>query len=274
MFVPSTLQEVAQRANDTAQSLGQLTISANLVWMMTSFIYPLYANWVWGGGWLSALGRNYGLGHGHVDFAGSSVVHMTGGLTALVTCKLLGPRLGKYNADGSPNPIPGHNIPMAVLGTYVLCFGWFGFNPGSTLAANDTRFVIVAVNTMLASGAGGLSATLLAKMKFGKPDPTWMCNGLLAGCVAITGPCAFVSSFSSIFIGAVAGLLVIGAALFVETTLKVDDPVGAVAVHGANGVWGILALGYVGDPGISMPDEARGADGGRFYPSVHATGGP
>jgi ammonium transporter, Amt family len=207
--------------------------------VISTVIYPVYANWVWGGGWLSALGRHYGLGHGHVDFAGSSVVQLTGGVTALVCCKLLGPRIGKYNADGSPNPIPGHNIPMAVLGTFILCFGWFGFNPGSTLAANDTRFVIVAVNTMLASASGALAATFYGKIKFGKPDPTWMCNGMLAGLVAITAP----SAGTSIFIGAVSGFLVIAVALFVETTLKVDDPVGAIAVHGANGTWGIMALG-------------------------------
>jgi ammonium transporter, Amt family len=248
--------------------------------VMTSFIYPIYGNWVWGGGWLSSLGAHYGLGHGHVDFAGSSVVHMTGGVTALITCKLLGPRIGKFSADGTPNPIPGHNIPMAVLGTYILCFGWFGFNPGSTLAASDTRFAIVAVNTMLASGAGGLSATLFAKLKFGKPDPTWMCNGLLAGCVAITGPCAFVSSGSAVFIGAVAGLIVIWAALFVENTLKVDDPVGAVAVHCANGIWGILALGLFangtyGEGMNGVPGPVKGlfyGDSGQFFASLIGIG--
>jgi ammonium transporter, Amt family len=211
--------------------------------VISTVIYPIYANWVWGGGWLSALGRNYGLGHGHVDFAGSSVVHMTGGVAALVTCKLLGPRIGKYNPDGSPNPIPAHNIPMAVLGTFILCFGWFGFNPGSTLAGNDTRIAVVAVNTMLASGAGALAATFYGQFKFGKPDPTWMCNGMLAGLVAITAPCAFVSSAAAVFIGAVAGCLVIVAALFIESRLKIDDPVGAIAVHGVNGAWGIVALG-------------------------------
>jgi Amt family ammonium transporter len=211
--------------------------------VIATLIYPVYANWVWGGGWLSALGRNAGLGHGHVDFAGSSVVHLTGGVMALVTCKLLGPRIGKFNADGSPNPIPGHNIPMAVLGTLILCFGWFGFNSGSTLSAADTRFAVVAVNTMLASASGAIAATLYGKLKFGKPDPTWMCNGMLAGLVAITAPCAFVSPALALFIGAVAGFLVIAAALFVENTLKVDDPVGAIAVHGFNGAWGIVALG-------------------------------
>lgn len=231
--------------------------------LIPTLIYPIYANWVWGGGWLSALGRNSGLGHGHVDFAGSSVVHMTGGITALVACKLLGPRIGKYNPDGSPNPIPGHNIPMAVLGTFVLCFGWFGFNPGSTLAATDTRFAIVAVNTMLASASGALAAAFYGKLKFSKPDPTWMCNGMLAGLVAITGPCAFVSASASIFIGAVSGVLVIAAALFLETTLKVDDPVGAIAVHACNGTWGILALGLFangtyGDGLNGVPGNVRG----------------
>jgi ammonium transporter, Amt family len=248
--------------------------------VISTVVYPVYANWVWGGGWLSALGRNYGLGHGHVDFAGSSVVHMTGGVTALVCCKLLGPRIGKYNADGSPNPIPGHNIPMAVLGTFVLCFGWFGFNPGSTLAATDTRFAIVAVNTALASSAGALSATFYAKLKFGKPDPTWMCNGMLAGLVAITGPCAFVSAGTSVFIGAVSGFLVIAAALFVETTLKVDDPVGAIAVHGCNGVWGILALGLFangtyGEGLNGVPGPVKGlfyGDSGQFFASLAGIG--
>jgi len=248
--------------------------------VISTVIYPVYANWVWGGGWLSALGRNYGLGHGHVDFAGSSVVHMTGGVTALVCCKLLGPRIGKYNPDGSPNPIPGHNIPMAVLGTFILCFGWFGFNPGSTLAATDTRFAIVAVNTMLASASGALSAAFYGKLKFGKPDPTWMCNGMLAGLVAITAPCAFVSSGTAIFIGCVSGFLVIAAALFVETTLKIDDPVGAIAVHGVNGTWGILALGMFsngtygeGFNGVAGPVKGLFyGDSGQFFASLVGIG--
>lgn len=244
--------------------------------VISTLIYPVYANWVWGGGWLSALGRNYGLGHGHVDFAGSSVVHMTGGVIALVACKLLGPRIGKFNRDGTPNPIPGHNIPMAVLGTFILCFGWFGFNSGSTMSAMDTRFAIVAVNTMLASASGALAATLFAKLKFGKPDPTWMCNGLLAGLVAITAPCAFVSSTAAIMIGAVAGFLVISAALFVENSLKVDDPVGAVAVHAFNGAWGIVALGLFangtygdGVNGVSGPVKGLFyGDSGQFFASL------
>ncbi|HVY28580.1 MAG TPA: ammonium transporter [Polyangiaceae bacterium] len=248
--------------------------------VISTIIYPVYANWVWGGGWLSALGRNYQLGHGHVDFAGSSVVHMTGGVAALVCAKLLGPRIGKYNADGTPNPIPGHNIPMAVLGTFILAFGWFGFNPGSTLAASDTRFAVVAVNTMLASASGALSATLYGKLKFGKPDPTWMCNGMLAGLVAITAPCAFVSSATAIFIGAVSGLIVIVSALFVETTLKIDDPVGAISVHGVNGAWGILALGLFsngtyGEGYNGVAGTVKGlfyGDSGQFFASLIGIG--
>jgi ammonium transporter, Amt family len=211
--------------------------------VISTVIYPVYANWVWGGGWLSTLGKYYGFGHGHVDFAGSSVVHLTGGVIALVGAKMLGPRIGKYNKDGTPNAIPGHNIPMALLGCFILAFGWFGFNPGSTLAAMDTRIAIVAVNTMLASASGAFAAMLYVWTRFGKPDPTWLGNGMLAGMVAITAPCAFVGAPESILIGAIAGVLVVVSAMFIEGTLKIDDPVGASSVHGACGTWGILSLG-------------------------------
>lgn len=213
-----------------------------------TIIYPIYGNWVWGCGWLSALGSNFGLGHGHVDFAGSSVVHMTGGMIALVGAWILGPRIGKYNKDGSSNAIPGHNLPMAVVGTLILAFGWFGFNPGSTLAGGDLRIAVVATNTMIASAAGALTATMwmwLVRTK--KPDPSMMCNGLLAGLVAITAPCAFVNSVGACVIGLVAGVLVVEGAYLVERKMKIDDPVGAVAVHGINGAWGCLALGLFAD---------------------------
>ncbi|MBP1614966.1 MAG: ammonium transporter [Bacteroidetes bacterium] len=213
-----------------------------------TIIYPIFGNWVWGGGWLAQLGNNFGLGHGHVDFAGSSVVHLTGGVLAFIGAKMLGPRLGKYNKDGSANAIPGHNLPYAVMGSFVLAFGWFGFNAGSTLAGGDLRIAVVAVNTMIASATGAIASTLymwLVKTK--KPDVSMMCNGLLAGLVAITAPCAFVSVQSAALIGLISGILVIEVALFVENKLKVDDPVGAVAVHGANGAWGCLALGLFAD---------------------------
>jgi len=211
-------------------------------------IYPIFGNWVWGGGWLAMLGQNFGLGHGHVDFAGSSVVHMTGGVIGLVGAWMLGPRIGKYNRDGKPNAIPGHNIPMAVIGTLILAFGWFGFNPGSTLAGTDLRIAIVAVNTMLASATGATAAVLwMWIIRTKKPDPSMMCNGLLAGLVAITAPCAFVNSVSACIIGLIAGVLVVEAAFFIERKLKIDDPVGAIAVHGVNGAWGVLSLGLFAD---------------------------
>ena len=153
-----------------------------------AIIYPLYANWVWGGGWLSKLGSNFDLGHGHVDFAGSSVVHLTGGVLALVGAKLLGPRQGKFTKDGAPNAIPGHHIPMAVVGCFILAFGWFGFNAGSTLAGTDLRIGVVAVNTMLAGSAGAFSSMIYTWLRFGKPDISMSANGLLAGLVAITAP--------------------------------------------------------------------------------------
>jgi Amt family ammonium transporter len=216
--------------------------------LVGSIIYPLYGNWVWGGGWLAMLGKNFGLGHGHVDFAGSSVVHLTGGVLALVGAWMIGPRLGKYRKDGTPLPIPAHSIPMAMIGTFILAFGWFGFNPGSTLAGGDLRIAVVAVNTMLAGSTGAFAAMFwMWLVRSGKPDPSMMCNGLLAGLVAITAPCAFVNAPVACLIGLIAGVLVIEAAFFVEGKLKIDDPVGAIAVHGFNGAWGCLALGLFAD---------------------------
>lgn len=214
---------------------------------ISMIVYPIYGNWVWGGGWLSQLGTNFGLGHGVVDFAGSSVVHMVGGVAALAGAIVIGPRLGKYNKDGSANAIPGHNIPMAIIGTFILAFGWFGFNPGSTLAGTDLRIAVVATNTMLASASGALFATLYMWVKFKKPDPSMMANGMLAGLVAITAPCAFVNAESAMLIGAVSGVLVVVSVFFIDQKLKIDDPVGAIAVHGVNGFWGILALGLFAD---------------------------
>ena len=211
--------------------------------------YPIYGHMVWGGGGLAMLGQNFGLGHGAVDFAGSGVVHAVGGFTALAGALILGPRLGKYNSAGKPVAMPGHHLPMALVGTFILAFGWFGFNAGSTLGAvgaGNLRIGVVATNTMLASAGGALSAMLTMKAKFGKYDPSMAANGLLAGLVAITAPCAFVTGWSSVVIGLIAGVLVCIAVFFVERK-GVDDPVGAVAVHGVNGVWGLISLGLFAD---------------------------
>ena len=214
---------------------------------MSMFLYPLYGNWVWGGGWLSQLGANLGLGHGHVDFAGSSVVHMTGGVTALAGSLVLGPRIGKFRRDGMIGLLPGHNLPMAMVGTLILAFGWFGFNAGSTLAASDSRIGLIAANTMLASAAGALAALLYLWERFKKPDVAMACNGLLGGLVAITAPCAFVSPVTAVLIGLIAGLIVVGAVITLERRFQVDDPVGAIAVHGACGMWGALSVGIFAD---------------------------
>ena len=214
---------------------------------ISMFVYPIFGNWVWGGGWLSQLGVNFGLGHGHVDFAGSSVVHMVGGVAALAGAIVLGPRIGKYNKNGTSNAIPGHNIPMAIIGTFILAFGWFGFNAGSTLSGNDLRLAVAATNTLIASGAGALAATFYMMWRYGKPDPSMMANGFLAGLVAITAPCAFVTSWAAFLIGSIAGVLVIIAVFYIDQKLKIDDPVGAIAVHGVNGLWGIIALGLFAD---------------------------
>lgn len=210
-------------------------------------VYPLFGNWVWGGGWLATMGASFGLGHGHVDFAGSSVVHLVGGVAALAGAIAIGPRLKKYNKDGSANTLPGHNLPMALVGTFILAFGWFGFNAGSTLSANDLRIGIIATNTMLASASGALCATLFVYLRTQKFDPGMMANGLLAGLVAITAPCAFVNAGSAFLIGAIAGPLVVLAYTFIDQRLRIDDPVGAIAVHGVNGFWGIVALGLFAD---------------------------
>ncbi len=244
--------------------------------VITTLIYPIFANWTWGGGWLSALGANFHLGHGHVDFAGSSVVHMTGGVIGAFAAKQLGPRHGKYDKNGRAVPIPGHNVPMVVLGTFVLAFGWFGFNPGSTLAGTDTRIAVVAVNTMLASAAGAFGAMLTIWKKAGKPDVTMMCNGMLAGLVAITAPCAFVSSWAAVLIGLLAGIIVVFSAIFFEQTLKIDDPVGAISVHGVCGAFGVLTLGLFangqyGDGLNGVPGTVKGlfyGDASQFMAEV------
>ena len=253
--------------------------SSFCVWGLfaSMLLYPIFGNWVWGGGFLSQLGL-YGpkWGHGAVDFAGSGVVHAMGGVAAFWGAKILGPRIGKFDRDGRPRAIPGHHLPMAILGTFILLVGWMGFNGGSTFAGTDFRFTVVITNTILASAFGCLSAMFLMWKLFGKPDPSMTANGLLAGLVAITAPCAFVAPWAAAVIGIVAGGLVVAVVLLVERKAKVDDPVGAVAVHGANGLWGVLAVGLFADGsyGSGLNGVSGGVkglfygDGGQFLAQI------
>ena len=208
--------------------------------VLVAFIYPLAGHWAWGGGWLADIGFS--------DFAGSTVVHSVGGWAALAGVIVLGPRLGKFNKDGSANPLPGHNMTSATLGTLILWLGWFGFNPGSTMEADAGAITSIALNTNMAAAAGCLSATAVAWLLLGKPDLSMVLNGTLAGLVAITAPCASVSVGSSIIIGAIAGALVVYSVLFFDK-VKIDDPVGALSVHLVNGVFGTLAVGLFATEG-------------------------
>jgi Amt family ammonium transporter len=239
--------------------------------LMGAFTYPIFGNWAWGGGWLATLGTNLGLGKGYCDFAGSGVVHAVGGLTALAVALIIGPRIGKFNRDGSPNAIIGHDISAVLIGCFILAFGWFGFNPGSTLgasAAGNLRIGSIAVNTMLAGCTGTFAAMLYMWAFKGKPDASMSANGLLAGLVAITAPSGFVNTVSSCIIGAVAGVLVCLSVAFVESRLKVDDPVGAISVHGACGLWGVLSVGLFADGKSNYGGAWNGVTGsvtGLFY---------
>jgi ammonium transporter, Amt family len=224
--------------------------------------YPLFGAWTWGGGWLNQLGNNAELGFGYVDFAGSGIVHAMGGAAALAGAIVIGPRIGKFNSDGSPNTIPGHHIPMAMLGTFILLFGWFGFNAASTFAVTDVQFAVVATNTAIAAAFGAVAAMLYIMMRTGKPDPGMMANGMLAGLVAITAPCAFVSPQMSALIGVIAAVLVIEAIGFFEKR-GVDDCVGAISVHGVGGSFGALAVGLFanGSYGVGWNLTTEGAAG-------------
>jgi ammonium transporter, Amt family len=239
--------------------------------LMGAFTYPLFANWAWGGGWLSQLGVNAGLGKGYCDFAGSGVVHAVGGLTALAVALIVGPRVGKFNRDGSSNAIIGHDISAVLIGCFILAFGWFGFNPGSTLGASANgclRIGSIAVNTMLAGCTGTFGAILYMWCLKGKPDASMSGNGLLAGLVAITAPSGFVNTVGSAIIGLVAGLLVCLSVSFVENKLKVDDPVGAISVHGTCGLWGVLSVGLFADGTSNYGGAWNGVNGsvtGLFY---------
>ena len=221
-------------------------------WKWSSFVvwgffcgaiyYPVIAAWTWGGGWLAKTWSSMSLGAGYVDFAGSGVVHAVGGVAAFTGAIVIGPRIGKFGADGKPRTIAGHHVPMAMLGTFILLFGWFGFNAASTFAATDVQFAVAATNTAIAGAFGSIAAMLYITRKTGKPDPGMMVNGMLAGLVAITAPCAFVSPWAAAVIGTLAAVLIIESVYFFERR-GIDDPVGAISVHGVGGLFGLLSVG-------------------------------
>jgi Amt family ammonium transporter len=241
---------------------------------LAALIYPVYGMWMWGGGWLSQLGNSIGWGHGAVDFAGSGVVHATGGWIGLALAMILGPRIGKYRRDGTIRAFPGHNLGYAVIGTLVLLFGWMGFNPGSTFGSTDLRISVVAVNTLLSACAGAVTAMAWTNAKYGKPDISMTCNGMLAGLVAITAPCAFVAPWAAVFIGVIAGFLVCYSVRFLEGRARIDDPCGAISVHGTCGVWGLLAVGLFADGTYPVAgwNGVAGPVKGLFYGDVGQLG--
>lgn len=232
--------------------------------MISLFIYPIAGHWVWGGGWLSEMGFH--------DFAGSGIVHMLGGTLAFVGAAVLGPRIGKYDKNGKARAIPGHSIIIGALGVLILWVGWFGFNPASTLALigeGETEGILdaasallaakVFITTNLAACVAGVTAMFFTWIRYGKPDVSMTLNGILGGLVAITAPCDCVSPFASIIIGLVAGVILCLAVPFIDTVIKVDDPVGAVSVHGMCGLWGLIAVG------LFSSDAASGVNPGLFY---------
>jgi len=213
--------------------------------VITAFIYPIVGHWIWGGGWLFERGM--------VDFAGSTVVHSVGGWAALIGAILIGPRIGKYSKDGKANAIPGHNITLGALGVFILWFGWFGFNPGSTLSGTTPDIALIAVNTNLAAACGAITAMAITWIRYKKPDVSLTLNGALAGLVAITAGCAAVSPLGAAIIGLLAGILVVLSVEFIDKVLRIDDPVGAISVHGVCGAFGTALVGFLA------------VDGGLFY---------
>ncbi len=224
--------------------------------VMAIVIYPVVGHWIWGGGWLQEIG--------FLDFAGSTQVHSIGGWAALVGVFILGPRIGKYSASGKIQAIPGHNLSLATVGCFVLWFGWFGFNPGSTMAADPSVISEIVVTTNAAAAAATLSATVVAWLMLGKPDIGMTLNGCLAGLVAITAPCAFVSVGASVLIGLVAGAIVVFGVLFFDR-IKCDDPVGATSVHLLNGVFGTICVGLFATPDRIGRAGNDAATAGLFY---------
>jgi Amt family ammonium transporter len=233
--------------------------------IISAFIYPIIGHWIWGGGWLGGMG--------FADFAGSTVVHTVGGTAAFIGTVLLKPRIGKFRKDGSANLIAGHNIPLASLGVFILWFGWFGFNAGSTLAVDPSGELIarIAMNTNIAAAAGGIGALITVWLKVKKADLSMTMNGALAGLVAVTAPCAYIDPWAAIFIGFIGGIIVVLGVFFLDK-IHIDDPVGAVPVHGMCGIWGTLSLGIFGQQALGLPNQGLIFGGGLTQLGIQALG--
>lgn len=245
---------------------GRMKFPAYIIYsfIISALIYPIIGHWTWGGGWLAEL--NF------ADFAGSTVVHAVGGFAALIGTMILKPRIGKYNPDGSANAISGHSVPLAFLGVLILWFGWFGFNPGSTLGVGDGSLIgRVAINTNLAAASGAIVALICVLKLFKKADISMIMNGALAGLVAITASCAFVEPWAAIVIGAISGIVAVFGVLLLDK-LKIDDPVGAVPVHGFNGIWGTLSIGLFGRKALGLANDGLFYGGGFTQLGIQALG--
>jgi ammonium transporter, Amt family len=239
--------------------------------LLAGCTYPLFAHWVWGGGWLAQLGINYGLGHGFVDSGGSGSIHAVGGLTALAMVWILGPRRGKYTMDGMPTAIPGHNAVLVLLGGLLALVGWLGLNCAGAILFTGVeagRVVLIAVNTTLAAASAALAAAAITRLRFGKPDASLSSNGWVSGLVASSAACAFVSPAAAVVIGVAAGILVTFTIDWLESPMGVDDPAGAIAVHAVGGCWGILAVGLF----ARFPSQALNAVGSRRWSGGADTG--
>lgn len=244
--------------------LGAICASTAL---LAGFTHPLFANWIWGGGWLSQLGANYGLGRGFVDAGGSSSIQVVGGLTALSLAWILGPRRGKYSAVGMPAAVPGHNAVLVAMGCFLATVGWCGLNSAGTILfahGEAARCILVTLNTLLAGASAGLTAAAITKVRFGKPDASLTVNGWIGGLVASSAGCAFIKPAAAVLVGIIAGALVTFAVEWLEFELKVDDPGGSISVHAVSGIWGVLAVGIVAHFPSSMP----GADSGQWLAQV------
>ncbi|MBU0762107.1 MAG: ammonium transporter, partial [Candidatus Altiarchaeota archaeon] len=248
MFAGTAATIVSGAVAERIKFIGYVIFAVVIV----AFIYPIVAHWVWGGGWLAGIGM--------IDFAGSTVVHLVGGSAALAGVIVLGPRIGKY-VNGHVNVIPGHSIPLGALGGLILWFGWFGFNPGSNLSAGP-EIALIAVTTNTAAAAGAISTMIMTWLRNGKPDVAMTINGFLAGLVGITAGTAAVSPASAALIGAVAGVLVVYAVEFFDRIARLDDPVGAISVHGICGAWGTLAVGIFGKKALGLANEGLLYGGG------------